>query len=375
MVNFPSDFVRPSSRGLSGVLASALCAIGAERTDGGSFAEFAGDLQLPAARQACVVLIDGLGSQQIAERSGHLPFLRRREGEPITSVAPSTTAAAITSFGTGAAPGETGMLGYTVRRPNGELTNLIRWEHGPAAMRAWQQVPTLAERLAKPDRMVVPAPARFLGSGLTVAAFDGARQLAAESLSDRVDAAVAELRQKRADLAYVYWGEVDHVGHDHGWESSEWGDEAGRTDAELARLARELPKGTLLVITSDHGMVDVAGRIDAATTPELVADVDLVAGEPRASQLFTAKPEEVARRWADYLGQSAWVALRDEALELFGPVNGRFRGVIGDVVVFMRGNGAVVDSRTQTQASINLIGMHGSLTQAEMQIPLLFEVC
>jgi len=289
-------------------------------------------------------------------------------------VAPSTTAAAVSSFGTGRSPGETGMLGYTVRSPEGELLNLIRWSDGPEAMRAWQALPTLAERLARPERFAVLAPGRFAGSGLTVAALRGARELAAEGLDERVDGAVAELRSGRADLAYVYWGEVDHVGHDLGWGSYEWGEEASRTDSELSRLARELPKGTLLVVTSDHGMVDVARRTDVATTPVLAAEVDLVAGEPRASHLFTCNPAGVAARWRDFFGERAWVVSREEALPLFGAVSDRFRPVIGDVVVFMRGRDVAVDSRTQTAGSIALRGVHGSLTPDEMRIPLAVEV-
>lgn len=373
-MTFPAEFVRPEQGDIRGILPATLRALGARRRDGGSFGDDAATFELPQARRACVVLVDGLGYEQLTQRSGHFPFLRNRQTQRVTTVAPSTTAAAVTAFGTGAAPGLTGMLGYTVRSPEGRLLNLIRWDEGAQAMRQWQSMPTLAEQMERPERFAVFAPARFANSGLTVAALRGAREVAAEELSDRVDAAVAALRSGRTDLAYVYWGEVDHVGHDHGWQSWQWGDEATRTDSELGRLARELPKDTLLVITADHGMVDVDYRIDVAATPALAADVDLVAGEPRASHVFTSRPQDVAARWAEVLGERAWVATRDEASSLFGEVAPRFVGVIGDVVVFMRGQSVVVDSRTQTPASIALQGVHGSLTEAEMAIPLAVEL-
>lgn len=370
-MTLPAEFVVPEAGGLRGILAASMEAVGLGPAEGAFDTD---GLEFPRAPRACVVLVDGLGWTQLRQRSGHFPFLRGREAECVTTVTPSTTAAAISSFGTGRTPGETGMLGYTVRSPEGELLNLIRWEHGPKAMRAWQTVPTLAERLARPERFAVLAPERFTGSGLTEAALRGSRGIAAEDLSERVDGAVAELRSGRADLAYVYWGDVDHVGHDRGWTSYEWGEEAGRTDGEIGRLARELPRDTLLVVTSDHGMIDVSTRTDVATTPVLAAEVDLVAGEPRCSHLFTPNPEGVAARWQDYFGESAWVALREEALPLFGTVTGRFRPVIGDVVVFMRGRDVAVDSRTQTPGSIALTGVHGSLTADEMRIPLVVEV-
>lgn len=371
-----TEMVLPADPGLASVLAGALGAASMESAEAGQWAEAAAALAMPAAPRVCVVLIDGLGAHQLADRSGHFRFLRSRDGRTITTVAPSTTAAAVSAFGTGATPGLTGMLGYTVRRPGTyELLNLIKWDDAVLPMREWQRVPTLAEKLTRPERFVTLAPARFVGSGLTVASLRGARAVSAETLPERVDGAVAELSSGRADVAYLYWGEVDHVGHVSGWKSFEWGEEATATDGELDRLARELPRGTLLIITADHGMVDVTSSIDAATDPRLCRGVRLIAGEPRAMHLHCeGDPAEIAARWAERLGDDAWVLPREVAIEVLGPIDPRFAGSIGDVVVFMRGSAVVVDSATQSAGSRNLIGVHGSLTDEEMQVPLIVMV-
>lgn len=372
-----SEMVVPQRPGLPDVLAGAFGAAGLESRSSIDFGSAAAGLELPSARRVCVVLVDGLGAHQLTSRSGHFPFLRKREMRTMTSVAPSTTAAAITAFGTAALPGATGMLGYTVRRPGtDELLNMIRWDEDLLAMTDWQTVPTLAEQLAAPSRFVTLAPARFAGSGLTLASLRGARSVPGESLAERVDSAVAELSSGRADVAYLYWGEVDHVGHVSGWKSWQWGEEASATDSEMARLARSLPAGTLLIVTADHGMVDVTSSVDVREDPVLGEGVRLVAGEPRAMHLFCdADPTAVAARWADRLGDGAWVLPREEALPLFGPLDSRFAGSIGDVVVFMRGTGVVVDSATQTPSSMALIGVHGSLTPEEMYVPLIVAEC
>lgn len=366
----PPDLLRPGGTSVRTVLAAGMDAAGMEREGEHP------DLGLPRVRRACVVLVDGLGFTQLTERSGHFPFLRSLlpGAAVLESVVPSTTAAAVTSIGTGLTPGQTGMLGYTVRDPGtGTLLNMIRWDQEIVPVESWQRHRSLAGSLAAPRRFVNVGPARFAGSGLNTAAFRGARDVSAEDLPERVDATVAELRSGAADLAYLYWGEVDHVGHVSGWDSWEWGEEASRTDRELRRLARALPAETLLVITADHGMVDVAETIDAARVPELVRGVDLISGEPRAMHLHTSDPG-VLSRWRDHLGERAWVLPHDEALPLYPGLEPRFERVIGDVVVFMRGRTVVVDSRTQTPASMALIGVHGSLTPAEMLVPLLVTV-
>jgi hypothetical protein len=113
-----------------------------------------------------------------------------------------------------------------------------------------------------------------------------------------------------------------------------------------------------------------------AGTPALRQDVALVAGEPRALHLHLepdADPAAVAARWQDVLGDAGAVLVGDDAVAagLFGTVAPHVRPLIGDVVVAMAGRATVVDSRTQTPASLELVGVHGSLTPAELRVPLL----
>jgi hypothetical protein len=375
----PLDVLLPGSGlpCLASVLPAVADAIGAVELP--SAAQSRALLGLPAATRACVVLVDGLGFLNLAERAGHAPFLRRllAGSAPISSTFPSTTATAMGTFGTGLPPGATGMLGYTVRDPRtGRLGNLVSWTDLPPA-RQWQPAPSVLEQVAATGtRVTSVGPARFAGSGLTEAALRGATYRSAESLDARVDATLDALRTP--GLVYLYWGDVDKAGHRHGWGSSPWGDALGELDAALAALARRMPPGTLLLVTADHGMVDVdlARRWDVATDAVLRRDVALVAGEPRALHLHLedgADADDVAARWTEHLGDDALVVTRDQAVRQgwFGAVEDRVRPVVGDVVVAMAGRATVVDSRTQTPASLDLVGVHGSLTRSEMLVPCL----
>ncbi|GAA4433197.1 alkaline phosphatase family protein [Georgenia halophila] len=366
------------------VLSAALDAVGLPTTSAGrTSAQDRADLGLPEASKVCVVLVDGLGMRMLTERGGHAPFLRSRLGDALTlrSTFPSTTATAITAVGTGELPGVTGMLGYSVRDPlHGGTLNLIGWEDTRLRPREWQRADTLPEQLLRRDdapdlpRIVSVGPARFVGSGLTECALRGMRNVSAESLADRVAVTAAELRRPDVAAVYLYWGEVDHLGHKHGWGSWQWGEEVNATDGELAGLARRLPAGTLLLITADHGMLDVADRIDVATVPALSQDVTLVAGEGRAAHVYTADgtAPAVAARWREVLGERAWVAQRHEVVEsgLFGAVTDR-ADAAGDVMAVMAGRDVVVDSRTQPPGMVELIGVHGGLTDDEMDVPLI----
>ena len=80
------------------------------------------------ARQVVLLVLDGLGWEQLSERTAIAPTLSSMQGGPITTVAPSTTSTALTSITTGLAPGEHGLVGYRMELA-GEIINVLRW-HG-----------------------------------------------------------------------------------------------------------------------------------------------------------------------------------------------------------------------------------------------------
>ena len=130
-------------------------------------------------------------------------------------------------------------------------------------------------------------PGFFDGSGLTNAALRGGRFRAASSLADRVAVALEAVRAAPRSLVYLYWGDIDKVGHVHGPGSWEWVDELESVDRHLATLVAGVPDDTAVHVTADHGLVDVpyAHRVDLAAETELTQGIRHFAWEPRATQL------------------------------------------------------------------------------------------
>lgn len=364
-------------RELGAVLSACLDAMGSGHVvTGRDAARDRARLEIPHARHVVVVILDGLGFYQLEARSGHAPFLRSALAGSLTAGFPTTTATSLSLFGTGFGAGRTGMTGYTARNPRtGTLANLISWE-GAFDPEEWQGCPSLLEEAARTGaRVTTLGNYGFEGSGLTHAALRGGRFVATRTLAHRVDVALDVAREP--GITYMYWGDIDAAGHKFGWQSDQWVAAVEDADRELRRLAMSLPHGAIMVASSDHGMVDVVGqpRWDVASDAVLAQDVDLVAGEPRALHLY-AQPDsidEVVVRWSEHLGDHAVVMTRADAggLGLFGPIAQDVTTRLGDIVVAMTQRATVVDSRTQTPHSLNLIGMHGSLTPEELTVPLL----
>lgn len=366
----PTDW---SAGTLASVLPSVADRLGVQRYAGRDV------FGLPAAPRTVVVLVDGLGHDLLRQRSGHAPFLRSLLGTAhrVPCGFPTTTATSMGTFGTGLPPGSHGLVGMQVLDPaTDRLLNELSWEDGPDP-RAWQPHETVFEAAENAGVAVtMVGPHYFEGSGLTTAALRGGRFRAGRSLEDRVDAAVAAVRATARSLVYLYWGEVDKVGHVHGCQSWQWGDEVESVDAALRRLAARVPDDTSIVVTADHGMVDVPfhDRLDLVNEPDLMAGVRHLGGEPRNLQLY-AEPgaaTDVEAAWTARLGGRARILRRERAVEegWFGPVRPEVEGRIGDLLVVMEDSFAVVHSGLMRREVVALLGLHGSTSDAELAVPV-----
>lgn len=372
----PDEFLLPASRSIRWALSSALQAAGFDFSGG----DGDGNIELPQAERVCFLLVDGLGLRNFEDRSGHARTLRSLSSlEPLTSAIPSTTATAITALGTTAEAGQTAMLGYSLRSPlSGRPFSLIQWDEAGLDPLTWQTVPTLFERLGKgAEYCRAVQPPSHIGSGLSLCALRGIPACIPAKTPDERIAATRLAFEQRARFVYLYWGDVDKSGHRHGWTSQAWIEALEELDRTVADLLRALPAGTLLVITADHGMVDIDERIDIDDFPELRRDVHMTAGEERAVQAYADKPDEVCERWTNILGERALVLTKESAVQadLFGDMTESARERAGDVFAFMRGRWALLDRASRLNPQFPLQrGVHGSLTEYEMLVPLLVDM-
>ena len=270
-------------------------------TDALGVTEWAADV-----RRVAVVLVDGMGWQLLPALAGDAPLLASVLAgdagrlDELACTFPSTTPTSLASLTTGAAPGEHGILGFTVKLPDTDrVLNHIFWRDDPPAAQ-WQPVPTWFERLQRAgvDARVV-LPAAFLGSGLTEASYRGAQPHAANSGDDYAQLVADQLRAAPG-LLYAYTAELDTAAHLFGIASPEWHAAAAHVDALLTRLVETLPSDAALLITADHGGLNVPAkqRIDLDADPRLSAGVRVVAGEPRVRYLHTepgAASDEIGR--------------------------------------------------------------------------------
>ena len=331
-----------------------------------------------------VLLVDGLGAENLPAVAPHAPVVAALAAGAgghagvLTSGFPSTTPVSLVTLGSGALPGAHGVLGFTTRKPDGGILNHIQWGDEPDPRR-WQPVPTRLETAAAAGVAVtVVSRPEFEGTGLTVAANRGA---AFRGAADPVALATEMLAALRAStapaLVYGYHPDLDRCGHEDGVGSPSWRAAAVAVDKLVERLVDELPPGCALLITADHGQLNVpeSRRVELAGDPALTAGLVAVAGEPRVRYLHVEDGAlaDVLATWRAVLGERAWVLTRAEAIEAgwYGPVPPAHQGRIGDVVVICLDRDVVLATGWEPPVVGRLVAYHGSVTAAEMNVPLL----
>ena len=332
----------------------------------------------PSGRE-CIVLIDGMGSQLIAQYGREFPIFGQSIFEKeLSSHFPTTTTVNLTSLATGVLPGIHGMLGYTVRVPRsgepGRLLNALKWDERVDPL-IWQSVPTLFERASAEGISTSQISAkRYEGTGFTRAALRGANYVGANLISEISDEAAKVLRKEKS-FAYVYINHLDVAGHEDGVGSEKWLIALATVAKLLTELKEKLPPGTRVWVTADHGMVNADEIIIFGKDNDLDKDVTLYGGEPRARHLYVrdGAARDVISRYRNYLGTKAEVLSKDEAISnnLFGnqmSVDSEER--IGDIIVIAKGGLILVDPE-RVKEEAGMVGHHGGLSEVERLIPLL----
>lgn len=323
------------------------------------------------AEQAVLLVLDGLGWEQLCEHRCLLPTLSDMTGGPITTVAPTTTATALSSIATGLTPGEHGLVGYRMML-GGEVINVLRWS-----------VDSEDRRRSSPPADVQPFPA-FLGQSVPVvnpaelenSAFSEAHlrggRPAGWRAASSICVEVGEQLRAGERFVYAYYGGIDKIAHERGFNEF-YEAELRTADRLVADIVEQLPPGAVLLVTADHGQVEVGDRI-VKPSAGLLDHVAVQSGEGRFRWLHARRGAADALRSAaeQEVGHQAWVVTREQVLDeqWFGPVVAPpVAARLGDVALVPHEPISFFDAADT--GPFELVCRHGSLTPAEVYVPLL----
>ncbi len=338
-------------------------------------------LKLKRVKRACVILVDGLGTKNLEFRAGHAPHLINalKQGQSIHCGFPSTTATSISSFATGAAAGLHGMVGYQVfDRHSQKPLNLLTGLGGDQPARTWQSQSTVTEAAIEAGVPVfVVGPPEYEGSPFSEATMPSATYIGAKSFDERVSATQKLLRTNSTALVYLYFPELDQRAHAFGSKSVEWLEKLEDLDAAVKQLTAELPKDAGVLLTADHGIIDVRHdrQIYLDEHRDLLPGLISVGGDPRVLFLYfeSVPTENQLEQLQTALGSRVIVAAKQRVIDAgwYGEITETNATRLPDVFLIANGEAALYHRDFAKTKSMQMIGQHGALSTEELTIPLL----
>jgi hypothetical protein len=365
-----------------------------------------GDVETSGVDNVILLLCDGLGHNEWSRQSGRGFFGRiseRGNVRPITTIFPSTTAAAITAVTTGLTPQEHGLpewyvyfdevgdvvvtLPFTRLGDRGRDT--LADELGPRVLYNGR---TVFQQLGDAGVGTTSMSSRMLAhsvfSGVTTAGSTVLPYSTASDLTVSLRRLVERSRGK--NYFYAYWSLVDTIEHIYGPYTDESWVEASLIshafqEGFLSKLSKEAAKRTLILVTADHGQLQVDlskivymnrwGKLTRAFARSPAGEVVPPWGSARDAYIRVRKGlvEDTMQYLQKKLEGVATVMTTEEgiAMGLFGinKPSKRFRRRIGDIMILPHDANTVWYDYKRGDP-LRVKGHHGGLTKDEMTIPL-----
>lgn len=339
---------------------------------------------LSACRTLIVLVIDGLGFEFLRRQRDSV--LRRHVHARITSVFPSTTTTAVTTFLTGLAPAQHGFTGWHMYFHEIDAVIAVLPFRARGAARAEPLDRTLLEDHGSvferlPVRSYAVSPASIARSVFNEVHARGAVQRPYATLAELFIemTAIARAGAER-QYVYAYYPEIDRLAHEHGINSKEVAAAFIELDHAFAHFLDHIRGAdAAVVVTADHGFIDTTAEhtLALAAHPELARTlIQPLAGERRAAYCYVdpAKRAAFEHYVATTLAPYATLVSRETLMEqtYFGPgiPHPRLHQRVGDYALIMKEN-FVIEDIVPGELPHVLIGVHGGMSAEEMYVPLI----
>ncbi len=343
--------------------------------------------ELRDSRNLVLMVIDGLGYDYLlCSQAGET--LRRYLRGGITSVFPTTTATAVTSFLTGTAPQQHGITGwFTYLKEIGRVSVVLPFldrESGLSLQASGYEVAALLGNTPIFDLIDTPSwlvtPSAIAQSPYNTAHRGRAALAPYDTMSQFFEAISATLAEgDGARYVYAYWPHLDGLAHEQGIEGEATAMHLAELDRAFGSFVDELTSDTTVVVCADHGIIDSPPHrhIELAAHPALGKTLALpLCGEQRVAFCY---PRPFKRRqFRDYaLGELGACAelmhssnLIAEGYFGLGSPHPGLKDRVGEYALVMKGNHTIKDWLPR-ERPFRFIGAHGGLSDAEMFVPLI----
>ena len=316
----------------------------------------------------CVVLflVDAMGTSILKKHLPENAFLLQNLNQELVSVFPTATTAATTAVRNGRTPGETGWFGWCqyFEEQNDLIIPFLgkgMYSEKNYGRNFYETVLPLRLTVDELNEAGIPATSVWPSWGAPNPCDD---------ISSVMDKVIELAGTKRFRHIYAYWDLLDTIMHRNGTCSVQAREETLRINQLFEQFASALPKGTGVIITADHGQLDVR-NIDLRTYPDLLACLNHLPSMEARFMAFSVKPEAKERfcsLFESCLGKDFLLLSSEEQIDagLFGKGKDHSH-YLGDFIACSKSDARLA----LTDSSMSVAGDHGSFLDDEKMIPMI----
>ncbi len=341
--------------------------------------------EIQHAKTVLLCVIDGLGYDSVM-KLGPKSFLRQHCVQRLSTVFPSTTAAAVTTFMTGLSPKEHGITGWFMNLQElGAVVAILPFvtrNKDPIDLGKKKLVfcPNIFDTLNAKTHIILKKHLqaspynRYLSGKATFWGYNNLRGFFRQARR------IVNAPSKKRQYVYMYWPEFDNFSHHLGKNHPTTQRHLRDIDKAVAHFAKQLEgTGTLLLLTADHGqMVTTLKKTIIINKHPLLKEclTTPLCGEPRAAfcyvhpQKASQFEKYVRHHFRDYCTLHRASELAKQGYFGLGKEHLRFAQRIGDYILLAKENYVFVDFLPGEVKDFH-VGNHGGVSEEEMYIPLI----
>ena len=335
-------------------------------------------------RNIVFIVLDGMGEHILKSISTNVYFMKNNI-KCITSVFPSTTTAALTTYYSGKPPFESGWIAWSQYFK----------EYGRAIDMLSHKESYLKEDISKAKINVFesvvnyePIFNRIENASKETKAYEitpeysdrrSKRSLRANNLTEICDNIKLICKNKdENNFIFAYSDNPDGLLHKYGCASQEAKEMVIDAEKQIEKLREELPEDTLIIISADHGHKDITKVYDLLEYPQIQDCLIMPASlESRAIAFWVKedKKQEFEKLFNKEFSEDFLLLSKEEVLKKhilgYGDKHKKIDDFIGDYLAISISNSII---RLQTYLADGKPvkkSTHCGLTKEEMEVPLI----
>lgn len=329
------------------------------------------------------IILDGMG-EHILEKVSPTGYFRKKEIDCITSVYPSTTTAALTTYYSGKPPYETGwiawsqyfkeygrdidMLSHRESYTSRDLKNarinvfdtIVKYksvfeqiEEALPNIKAYEITPSYSDKRAK-------------------------RSIRADSIDEIIMNIETLCKNPDEKFILAYCDNPDGLLHKFGTDSEEVKEFIENIERKIEDMCKNLTEDTVVIISADHGHKDINKAYSILDYPEIQKCLILPPSLESRVVTFWVKEdmkEEFVKNFNKNFENDFWLMTKEEFLEKnmlgFGKKHPKIDDFIGNYIALSISDSIIKLENYLTEGKKIKKSTHCGLTKEEMEVPVI----